>query len=93
MKFPKLTISKFEGNHLDWQRFWSQFECEIDRAEFAQVTKFNFVNEMLKPKVRVLADGLPFTTEGYERAKNILRSKYGKYSEVANAHIHSLTNY
>ena len=59
-KFPKLTMSKFWGTHLDWQRFWSQFEWEIDRTEFAQVTKFNFLNEMLKPKVRVLVDGLPF---------------------------------
>ena len=38
VKFSKLTISKFEGTHFEWQRFWSQFECEIDRAEFAQVT-------------------------------------------------------
>ena len=45
---------------------------------------------MLKPKVRALIDGLPFTTEGYERAKNILKSKYGKDSEVANAHIQSI---
>ena len=45
---------------------------------------------MLKPKVRVLVDGLPFTTEGYERAKNIHKTKYGKDSEVANAHIQSL---
>ena len=26
VKFPKLAISKLEGTHLDWQRFWSQFE-------------------------------------------------------------------
>ena len=45
---------------------------------------------MLKPKVRVLVDGLPFTTEGYDRAKNILKSKYGKDSEVANGHIQIL---
>lgn len=31
-------------------------------------------------------DGLSFTPEGYERAKNILKTKYGKPSEVANAH-------
>ena len=31
-------------------------------------------------------DGLPFTSEGYERAKNILKTNYGKPSEVANAH-------
>ena len=39
------------------------------------------------PKVRASIDGLPFTTEGYERAKSILSSKYGKPSEVANAHM------
>ena len=33
--FPKLALSKFEGIHLDWQRFWNQFGCKIDRAEFA----------------------------------------------------------
>ena len=45
---------------------------------------------MLKPKVRNLVDELPCTTADYERAKNILKSKYGKDSEVANAHIQSL---
>ena len=93
VKFPKLTISKFEGNHLEWPRFWSQFEYELDRAEFALVTKFNFHKEMLKPKLKVLIDGLLFTTEGYERAKNILKSKYRKGSEVANEHIQSLISF
>ena len=39
------------------------------------------------PKVRALVDGLPFNTEGYERAKAILKAKFGKPSEVTNAHI------
>ena len=38
-----------------------------------------------------LKDGLPFTTEGYtNRAKNILVKKYGKPSEVANAHVQNI---
>ena len=84
VKFPKLTISKFECTYLGWQRFWSQFDCEIDGAEFAQVLKFNFCKEMFKPKERVLVE------RGYERAKNILKSKYGKDSEVADVHIQNL---
>ena len=52
VKLPKLTISAFKGTHLDWHRFWSQFESEIDRAELAQVTKFNYLKEMLQPKVQ-----------------------------------------
>ena len=34
-----------------------------------------------------MIDVLPFTSEGYNRAKSILVEKYGKPSEVANAHI------
>ena len=33
---------------------------------------------------------MPFTTEGYERAKNILKSKYGKDSEVINAYVQNI---
>ena len=38
-------------------------------------------------KVRALADGFPFNTEGYERAKAILEAKFGKPSKVTKAHI------
>ena len=77
VKLPKLVTTKFQGTPLDWQRFCSQFETEIDKAEITQVVS----------KVRMSIDGLPFTSEGYERAKNILKTKYGKPSEVSNAHV------
>ena len=35
-------------------------------------------------------DGLPFTSEGYERAKNILSSEYGRQSEIVNAYIQNI---
>ena len=34
-----------------------------------------------------MIDGLPFTSEGYNRAKSILVGKYVKPNEVSNAHI------
>ena len=42
--------------------------------------------------VRLLIDGLPFTSEGYARAKSILTFSYGKPCEVATAHIHCITS-
>ena len=45
---------------------------------------------MLHPNVRSCIDSLPFSSEGYERAKNILKSKYGKSSEVINAHVQEI---
>ena len=39
-KLPKLTITKFQGTHLDWLRFWNQFETEI-----TQVAKFSYLSK------------------------------------------------
>ena len=89
-KLPKLVITRFQGTHLDWQRFWGQFEAEIDKSDIGPVAKFSYLKELLVPRVRATIDGLPFTSEGYARAKNILKTKHGRPSEVANAHIQSI---
>ena len=33
---------------------------------------------------------MPFTLEGYEQAKNILKAEYGKHSEIVNAYIQNI---
>ena len=92
VKLPKLEIPKFNGTHLEWTRFWNQFSVEIGSSRLTSVTKLSYLNEFLEPKVRSIIDGLPFTSEGYNRAKSIVEGKYGKPSEVANAHIQSIMN-
>jgi hypothetical protein len=37
-------------------------------------------------KVKLTIEALPFTNEGYNRAKSILQSKYGKESEIVKAY-------
>ena len=90
VKLPKLFITKFNGTHLDWFRFWNQFESDIEKSELSPVSKFSYLKELVSPKVRSLKDGLPFTAEGYTRAKNIFEKKYDKHSEVANAHVQNI---
>ena len=86
-KLPKLVITKFQGTHLDWQRFWGQYEAEIDKSDIGTVAKYSDLKELLVRRVKATIDGLPFTSEGYVRAKYILKTKYGRPSEVANAHM------
>ena len=89
-KLLKLLITKFSGELTDWPRFWNQFEAEINRLEVAAVTKFSFLKELVDPKVKTAIDGLPFRTEGYQQAKNILKSKYGQMSEIVNAYVQNI---
>ena len=86
-KLPKLVITKFKGTHTDWLRFWNQFKAEIDSSDVSPITKFSYLKELVDPKVRSMIDALPFNSEGYLRAKNILTTKYGKESEIINAHV------
>ena len=40
--------------------------------------------------MRISIQGLPFTTEGYERARNILKTRYGKSSKIVNSYIQNI---
>ena len=89
-KLPKLSITKYDGTYEQWLPFWNKFCAEIDSTNLAPVTKFAYLKELLQPQVKADIDGLPFSTEGYERAKNILKSEYGKTSEIVNTYINNI---
>lgn len=40
-KLPKLDITKFNGTHIDWIRFWNQFEAKIDKSNLPFVSMFS----------------------------------------------------
>ena len=85
-KLPKLVISKFNGTYMDWPRFWGQFTETIVKSNIAAVSKFAYLRELLDSKVKNTIEVLPFTAEGYNRAKSILQEKYGKETEIVKAY-------
>ena len=91
-KLPELKITKFNGDVSTWLTFWNKFEAEIDKSDLAPTTKFAYLKEMLESQIRAEVDGLPFSIEGYERAKTILQSEYGKQSEIVNSYIRNIMN-
>lgn len=82
VKLQKYTITPFKGDHKDWLRFWNQFSVEVDGSNISEISKFNYLLELVegKPKDDIL--GLPHTQEGYEEAKKILQAIYGKDIKV-----------
>ena len=65
-KLPKLVISKFEGSHMDWPRFWGQFTEAVDKSSIPPITKFTYLCEFLGSRVKRCVEALPFTPEGYK---------------------------
>ena len=83
-------ITKFDGTPQDWLRFWGQFERQIDESSAPEVTKFSCLKELVNLKVRNLIDGLPFTPEGCQKVKDLLRTRYGEASEVVGTYVRNI---
>ena len=86
-RLPKLEIAEFDGSYMDWPRFWGQFEEIGDKTNIPSTSKLAYLCGLLCKQVRKDIEALPFTAEGYNRAKSILKSTYGKESEVIKAEI------
>ena len=61
--------------HLNWFRFWNQYETQIGKSGVSPISKFLH-----------LKNGLPFTTDRNKRPKVILKSKFGKSFKFSKAH-------
>ena len=54
-----------------------------DKSELPSVAKFPYPKELLAPNFRLFTEDLPYNSEGYDRAKTISKSTFGKPSELA----------
>ena len=52
--------------------------------------KFSYLKAFVEPHVRKTIDGLPFTPEGYAKAKTILQDRYGRESEIVKAYVRAI---
>ena len=82
VRLPKISIAQFDGPHMDWPRFRGQFTETVYKSNIAAINKFTYLCGFLRPKVKRRVESLPFTAEGYNRAKSILKDQYGKNSVV-----------
>eukprot|EP00794_Sanderia_malayensis_P014891 gene14891-16436_t len=85
VKLQKYTITPFQGDFKDWLRFWSQFTVEVDGSGMAEISKFNYLMELVRGKPGDDILRLPHTPDGYEEAKKIFQANYGKTSKSESA--------
>ena len=72
---------------MDWPRFLGQFTEAIDKSSIAAISKFTYLCELLSPKVKQCIEALPFSVEGYNRARAVLQDNYGKESEIVKCYV------
>ena len=86
MRHPNKHRRNSQRSKLNGLKALSWIGPGIDKADIASINKFTYLCGLLGWKVKSAVEALPFTSEGYNRAKSILQSRYGKESEIVKAY-------
>ncbi|KRX81644.1 hypothetical protein T06_8205, partial [Trichinella sp. T6] len=80
-------LPKFDGDVLQFDTFWEQFEDQIHRQpEF----KFTYLRSCLTGNALNAIDGLTVTAANYSAAIDILKSRFGRRDLIIQTHIRKL---
>lgn len=88
VKLPELTITKFDGNIVNWQGFWDQFDSSINsRQSISDIDKFNYLKSLLCDSACETISGLTLNSANYKEAIQLLQKRYGNTQVLINAHM------
>ena len=66
VKLPKLEISKFNGNVLNWQGFWDQLSSAIHtKNNISDIGKFSYLKLFLCNSALCIVSGLSLSSSNY----------------------------
>ncbi|KRY10871.1 hypothetical protein T12_9516 [Trichinella patagoniensis] len=84
VNLPKWELPKFDGDVLQFDTFWEQFEDQIHRqSELRDTTKFTYLRSCLTGNALNAIDGLAVTAANYSAAVDILKSRFGRRDLIA----------
>ena len=92
-KLPKLEFMKFNGTVLKWPEFYDAFEAAVDsNLNLSSMDKFNYLHSRLEGEALEVTRVMTLTNANYDKAKGILKERYGRQDVIVNAHYKSLVN-
>ena len=90
-KLPKLELSVFKGDVLQWRGFEEQFTKTVHENEnLSEIDKFIYLKRYLGNQALAVVSGLSLTGANYKEAMELLRGRYGNPQVLISAYMESL---
>ena len=89
VKLPKIDVPTFDGDIMDWRRFWEQYEISIhSRTQLTDIEKLAYLRQSLKDGLaRSVIEGLSGSGTDYAEAIACLKKRYEKPRLLHQAHV------
>jgi hypothetical protein len=90
-ELPKLQITSFGGNPLEWAEFWDDFTGTVhNRNDLTVISKFKYLKKCLRGEALRAVDGFRLTNANYEQVIEVLKDRFGDPGIAAQAHFETL---
>ena len=87
-KLPTIEIKTFNGDFLQWRRFWEQFEITTHNdPDLSNINKFVYLQSLVEGKAAQAIDGLLQTRDNYDEAVQILTERFGTQQTLITAYM------
>ena len=88
VRLPKINLPRFCDKVTKFQSFWQSFKCSVNNNEsLSAVRKMNYLVNSLEGPAYKAIEGLAIFDENYEKAVEILKSRFGRSQEVICSHM------
>ena len=88
VKLPRLELSKFNGDIIEWKGFWDQFKSTVhENNNISTIEKFNYLRTLLEDSALSAILGLTISAENYGQALEILQARYGNDQVLVSMHM------
>ena len=92
MKLPKISVPTFDGNILNWAKFWDQFNVAIHSStQLSDSKKLVYLREAVKDRpAKSAIEGLSQSSYSYSEAIDCLAQRYDRPRLVHQAHVRAI---
>ena len=78
VRLRKLELKPFDGNILNWQPFWDQFDSSVHNQPYlSDIDKFSYLKTFLTSAAASCISGLAITRDNYAEAIDLLHERFG----------------
>lgn len=89
-KLPKVELSNFSGNLIEWLPFYQPFLNSVDKLAIAKHLKLQILRNHVKEEPLRLIEWYPLTDESYDPALKTLVDKYDNKDRLREAYVEEL---
>ncbi|CAK5082853.1 unnamed protein product [Meloidogyne enterolobii] len=84
-RLPELKMDPFHGDPKKWTTFWQLFSANIDSRPMDNIRKMSYLLAFLQGSAKELVAGFVLSNENYDRALDLLKSRYGNSRAITEA--------